>query len=126
MSHDFKQMATEQAKSKKNITFDRAKQALEEMKQQRLVINFNSLATYANISKAWLYRDPIIRTEVENLRNEMPIKQRSANLTKLIAKRDKEIAKLRREVDELEQINQKLRRQLEVVYGKLHEKQHHE
>lgn len=116
----FKEAVKVQAHKKTSVTIDRALQALEEMKAGNLVINFNSLANYAKISKAWLYRNPDIRKEILDLRSKTPIKKRSVNLPRMIAKKDSEINRLKKRISDLENKNKKLRVQLEIVYGELH------
>jgi hypothetical protein len=118
----FKEMVKIQAHKKTTATLDRTLQALSEMKANNLVINFNSLANYAKVTKAWLYRNADIRKEILGLRDQIPIKKRSTDLTRVIAKKGAEVDKLKQKIITLENINKKLREQLEVVYGELHKK----
>lgn len=118
----FKEIVKIQSHKKTTVTLERTLHALEEMKANNLVINFNSLANYAKISKAWLYRNADIRKEIVDLRSQMPIKKRTTDLTRIIAKKDAQIGKLKQKITELTNSNKRLKEQLEIIYGELHKK----
>jgi hypothetical protein len=118
----FQKMAVKQAEIKKTEATKRALAALEEMKIKKLVINFNSLANFANVSKAWLYRHPELREQIISAREQSEIPKRTTDPEKIIQKREIEIARLKFNLARLEKENKKLKAQLEVVYGELHKK----
>ena len=115
----FKETVKAQAHKKTVIALERALQALEEMKANNLVINFNSLANYAKVSKAWLYRNKNLRKEISDLR-EYNLNHRASNPACLLSLKDKEIALLKQKIIILEKEKKKLREQIEIVYGQLH------
>lgn len=117
----FQKMVSEHAKIKKKETSQRALVALEEMKAKKLVINFNSLANYAGISKAWLYRHPDLRAQVLAIREQAPVSSRAPDWDKLLKKKETEITQLKQKITSLEKANKELKVQLEIVYGELHQ-----
>ncbi len=56
------------AKSKREITLSKATKALYELQSTNQVITFAAVAKQANISVAWLYRQPNIRKQIEQSR----------------------------------------------------------
>jgi hypothetical protein len=46
----------------------RAREAIRHLDRQGLAITFATVATTAGVSRSLLYRDPILRTEIERLR----------------------------------------------------------
>lgn len=120
LHHDFKKLVSERARAKHSSTLERVLLALNEMKDNHLIINFNSLANYANVSKAWLYRNATIRKQIIDLRGVEESKKRSPDFTAALAKKDKEISVLQDQLTKLQKLNKKLKEQLEIVYGELH------
>lgn len=57
-------------KKKKKKTQNRVDEAIEVMIKECKKINFNSVSEKALVSKAYLYRDPIIRKKIEELRQQ--------------------------------------------------------
>ncbi len=103
------------AKSKREITLSKATKALYELQSTNQVVTFAAIAKHANISVAWLYRQPNIRKQVEQLR--------AKSLPSLIAHKKAEnalLCHLKTRVKTLENENKELRKQLEIVYGELY------
>lgn len=118
----FQKIASEHAEHKKQDATNRALLALEEMKAKGLVINFNSLANYANVSKAWLYRHPDIRQQVNAAREEYKTPKRTTDPAKILKRKEAEIETLKKKLAKLTCENKGLKQQLEVIYGELHNK----
>lgn len=117
----FQSIASEHAKLKKNDASQKAFSALEDMKAKGLIINFNSLANYSGVSKAWLYRNTEIKNKIIAIRENSSAK-RMTDPTKIIKKKEAEIAKLKKKLTQLEQVNKNLTVQLEVLYAELYQK----
>lgn len=58
------------AAQKAVVTASRVELAIEKMIKQGQEINFTSVAHSANVSTAYLYKQPAIRSRIENLRNQ--------------------------------------------------------
>lgn len=87
-------------------------------------INFNTVAEEAGVSKAWLYKETEVSERIKRLREQSSSKKPSARTTTSKvgdASKDALIATLKSRVRELESENNDLKKQLEVVYGKLHD-----
>lgn len=115
-------IATEHGQVKKENALKRALLGLNEMKENGLTINFNSLANYTKVSKAWLYRHPQIREAVLNIREQESIQKRTTDPKRILKKKDDELAKIKQKLSILEKENKQLKEQLEIVYGELHRK----
>ena len=87
------------------------------------VINFNSIAKEANVSKSWLYKEHDIRQRIESLRE----RQITANVVSKPKKSSRSeeilIKTLKRRVMELEKENKKLQNQIQKLYGDLYNKE---
>jgi Family of unknown function (DUF6262) len=119
-------MATDQpgplavaAARKHDATLSRAGTALRELDRAGSVINFQAVARAAGVSRQWLYQQPDLRREIEQLRDTsgtpgpaVPARERSteASLRQRIRSLLDENRRLRGESDEL-------RAELAVVYG---------
>ncbi len=103
------------AKSKREVTLSKATKALHELQSTSQVVTFSAVAKQANISVAWLYRQPSIRKQIEQLRTK--------SLASLITYKKSEntlLCHLKARVKKLEHENNELRKQLEIVYGELY------
>lgn len=116
----FLDIATEHGQAKKENALQRASLGLNEMKANGLTINFNSLANYTKVSKAWLYRHPQIRQAVLNIREQGSNQKRTPDPNKLLKKKIDELSKVKQKLSMLEKENKQLKEQLEIVYGELH------
>jgi predicted DNA-binding transcriptional regulator AlpA len=92
---------------------------LKEMQQQNDFINFSTVAKKAKVSQAWLYRQPPIRQQIETLRLQVPTKRSIPH--PVIAIKDNIIKQMKQRIKKLEAINTELKKQLEIVYGQLHQ-----
>ena len=88
------------------------------------MINFNTVVEKAGVSKAWLYRETDIADRIKRLRDKQANKepkayketQRASDASKSAL-----VTTLKARVKELESENRELKKQLEVVYGRLHD-----
>ncbi len=112
------------AASKKEATLKKTETAISELIKANDIINFNTVAEKAGVSKAWLYRETDIAGRIKRLRDQQANQepkayketQRASDASKSAL-----VTTLKARVKELESENRELKKQLEVVYGKLHE-----
>lgn len=112
------------AASKKEATLKKTQTAISELLKANDMINFNTVAEKAGVSKAWLYRETDIADRIKRLRDQQANKepkayketQRASDASKSAL-----VTTLKARVKELEVENRELKKQLEIVYGKLHD-----
>ncbi|CAA4766564.1 Transposase for transposon Tn554 [Staphylococcus aureus] len=109
------------AKQKSKKTREKVDKAISKFSIEGKVINFNSIAKEANVSKSWLYKEHDIRQE--SLRE----RQITANVVSKPKKSSRSeeilIKTLKRRVMELEKENKKLQNQIQKLYGDLYNKE---
>jgi len=120
------------ARAKSEATRGKVEKALREMTkpltkpdEKRPSINFKTVAEWAGVSQAWLYRpkNKDIADRIRELRNQqsqmpkvvIPPQERATDASK-----DALIVALRKRVKQQEEEIREMRRQLEVAYGLLH------
>src|SRR3954471_24201387 len=59
------------AQRKRDATIQRATAALAELAEQGAQISFQSVARRAGVSRQWLYDQPALRTQIEQLREQL-------------------------------------------------------
>jgi DNA repair exonuclease SbcCD ATPase subunit len=104
---------------------ERVEKALEKMIKQGQKITFSTVAQAANVSTAYLYKQPDLRSRIETLRDQQ--KQRSKpkqpppasdnSKTVIIQSLRTENKRLRAEIDELRKINESLTGRLYQLQG---------
>ena len=99
---------------------ERVEKAIIELQSAGLDVNFNRVATFAKVSKSWLYKDAIIKNKIETLRSN----DKNSKLSDivLLKKQREQIEKLQQKVNTLESMVQRQKKQLDVAYKKLLEK----
>lgn len=110
------------ARRRHELTRARAIQALRELDRTGTPITFDAVARHAGISRSWLYSQPDLRAEIQNLRDAtrrapataIPAVQRASDTSLL---RRLEAANERNR--QLTEENQRLRRQLAEALGHL-------
>jgi len=110
------------ARRRHELTRAKAIQALRELDRTGAPITFQTVARHADVSRSWLYSQPDIRTQIQNLRNAtqrapataVPAVQRASDTSLL---RRLETANQRNR--QLTEDNQRLRRQLAEALGQL-------
>jgi hypothetical protein len=96
----------------------RVEKVLSQLQNEKMPINFNTVAKQAKVSKTWLYTQADYRVQIEAYRGE--VQTRQMDLTKVVAKKDNEIKQLKNEILKLEKTLKGLKNQLEIVYGELY------
>jgi predicted DNA-binding transcriptional regulator AlpA len=61
-----------QAAHEAQATLGRARQALKRLDRSGAIINVNTVAQAASVSRSWIYRHPAVRAEIDNLRTTRP------------------------------------------------------
>jgi len=112
------------AKEKNRKTLSHVNKTLKEMIIRNEMITFSHVATQAQVSRSWLYKNNKIRMEIETTRalqeQKKPINsniKKNPNPTRIISKLEKQI-------EQLKEKNRKLTEQLEAIYGKIVENDH--
>uniref|UniRef100_B8HWN6 Transposase n=1 Tax=Cyanothece sp. (strain PCC 7425 / ATCC 29141) TaxID=395961 RepID=B8HWN6_CYAP4 len=106
------------AQRKREETFTRTDEAIKQLIRDRKPINFESVAEAANVTRAWIYKQPELRQRIETLRSqqaskkELPPQARASDASKTAM-----IATLREENKRLRAEIQRLKRDLESAYG---------
>ena len=112
------------AASKKEATVKKTEAAISALLKVSAVINFNTVAEKAGVSKAWLYREPAFADRIKRLRDQQAGNQPKAHKESERASEASNqalVTTLKARVKELESENRELKKQLEIVYGKLHD-----
>ena len=112
------------AASKKEATLKKTEAAISALLKSGTAINFNTVADKAGVSKAWLYREQAVADRIKRLRD-----QQSSNAPKAYKESERAsdaskaalVTTLKTRIKELENENKDLKKQLEVVYGRLHD-----
>ncbi|HHT7077468.1 TPA: DUF6262 family protein [Bacillus cereus] len=118
------------ASKKKKKTQYRVNEVIQLMIKDGQKINFNSVSEKALVSKAYLYREPLIRKRIEELRQQQEgihdlkkIKRNTSDASKdvIIETLKNKIKLLRQKVKTLEDENHQLKSQIKKDLGKLYE-----
>src|SRR6266567_8440641 len=112
------------AKKKAEATEQRAEAAITLLIKEQRPINFTTVAQTAGISTAWLYEHEAIKERIMHLRAQqtpkaqikIPPKEQASSASK-----NAMIAALQKRVKEQAAEIQKLKQQVEVAYGLLHQ-----
>ena len=116
---------TAHAKGRSEEKRKRVDEAITRLLQEQQAINFNSVAKTADVSKAYLYGQPLLRERIEALRQqemEQTVRERVARTAgKTDASKDLVILAKDRRIKELEAENRQLQRQLKVALGKAYD-----
>lgn len=110
---------TQAAAARHQRTVERAERALRELDQEGAAIGFQAVARRAGVSRQWLYTQPELRSEIEQLRDRAPEKGNG-----IPARQRATEASLRQRVETLRAENQRLREEsaslrteLALAYG---------
>lgn len=108
------------AKERREGTIRRAQDALRRLDKSGAPITFKTVAEIASVSRAWLYREPTLRAEIQRLRSNgtsrgamvVPSAQRASDesLGRRLELAADEIARLKTE-------NRQLREQIARLHG---------
>lgn len=113
------------AQSRKEHKYKGVEDTITTLLREQKLINFNTVAKAACVSKAYLYSQPDLRERIEALRQqtmEQMARERVTHSTgKTDASRDLVILAKDRRIKELEAENQKLQQQLKVALAKAYD-----
>jgi predicted RNase H-like nuclease (RuvC/YqgF family) len=90
------------------------------MQENNLPINIGTVAKLAGVSRTWIYNNPDLKKKIDRCRHKDDKIQRIVDLQQSVETRDRKIAHLKHRNQQQKAIIKKLRRQLEIVYGKLY------
>ena len=60
------------ARNRHQAALSRARTAIKDLDRSRQPVTFRAVAAAAGVSRAWLYRQPALRAEIEQLRAQAP------------------------------------------------------
>lgn len=110
------------AQRRHELTRAKAIRALRELDQAGSTITFEAVARHAEVSRSWLYSQPDLKDQIQQLRElanrtpsaPVPSRQRSTDSSIL-----HRLAIANERIRQLTEENQRLRRQLEQALGQL-------
>jgi hypothetical protein len=110
--------------SRKASTFQKVDEAIQRLIRASEIINFNSVASEAGVSKATLYNHKELRERIEGLRKQQTHSPTPKQIKREINDNNKDaiIASLQRKIKKLDCENKQLRNQLKVAYGDIYKK----
>lgn len=113
------------AQSRKEHKRKEVEKAITTLLREQKLINFNTVAKAAHVSKAYLYGQPDLRERIEALRLqgvEQRVREQATHpMGKTDASRDLVILAKDRRIKELEAENQKLKLQLKTALAKAYD-----
>ena len=110
------------AKKKSEEAYKRVDGALREMALNKEPINFNTVIKKANVSKGFVYQHEEIRQRIEKLRDSQKgIKPKQVKDKMTDNSKDILLAAKTKKIKELEEENKNLKKELEVLRGKLYD-----
>jgi len=114
------------AKKKSDEVRYKVEKTIPRLVLEGITVNFNVVSNEAGVSKSWLYSNEDIRRRIEEIRDKQkisPVKrikgvasERSEN------SKDNIITALKERIKELDSENKKLRKESEILYGKIYNK----
>jgi hypothetical protein len=108
------------AEAKSGATLAKVRNAIDEMKKNSTPITFQSVAKYANVSKAWLYGNAEIATQIRDNRDNKDVVRRMLDKDSVIAQKNKQIDVLKKRIAMMSSEIESLKQQLEAAYGELY------
>ncbi|PGN57409.1 MULTISPECIES: DUF6262 family protein [Bacillus cereus group] len=111
------------AKRKAN-THKKVDEAIKRLIEANEKINFNSVSSEADVSKATLYNNKSFRSRIETLRNQQSQVPTPKQVKREMNESNKDalIASLKRKNKKLEDENKQLREQMKVAYADVYKK----
>src|SRR4051794_33116193 len=117
---------TQAAATRHQHAVERAERALRALDAEGAAISFQAIALRAGVSRQWLYTQPTLRAEIEQLRDRAP-----ARTNAVPARQRATQASLRQRLDTLRAENQRLRdenaslkAELALAYGQQRQARH--
>jgi len=116
------------AQRKSQQAQQRVHQAIDQLLREQQIVNFNTVAKAANVTKSYLYAHQDVRERIEVLRTqqgqerlERQWAQRQQHQARTDKTKDVLLAAKDRRIKALEEENRKLKEELKVARGKLYE-----
>jgi hypothetical protein len=117
------------AQKKSQQTQQRVHQVIDQLLREQQIINFNTVAKAAKVTKSYLYAHRDVRERIEVLRTqqgqeriERQWAERQQHQSRTDRTKDVLLAAKDRRIKALEAENRKLKEDLKVAYGKLYER----
>lgn len=110
--------------NRKATTSHKVDEAIKRLIRANEKINFNSVASEADVSKTTLYNNKDFRSRIETLRNQQSQVHTPKQVKRVMNENNKDalIASLKRKNQKLEEENKQLREQLKVAYAEVYKK----
>lgn len=110
----------ENAKKKRQEAIARTDEAIQQLIRERRPINFKTVAEAADVSTAWLYKEPEIKTRIEKLRAQGTCKEKSvpAGQKASDASKNAQYQALKQRLQRVEAENRGLREHMEAIHGR--------
>ncbi|PSR24319.1 MAG: transposase [Sulfobacillus thermosulfidooxidans] len=107
------------ARRKSEATAKKVDEAIRELIKSQTVINFNTVAVTAGVSKSYLYKTPSVRDRIQTLRGQQHAVNSPQSLHREMsdASKDATIEMLREKNRRLHNENEQLRRQVRQLLG---------
>lgn len=110
----------EHAKLKTEKCYTKISAAISTMTKENIPINFNTVSSYAGVSKRFLYTHEEIKNTIIQLRNQEYIPNNYKSKQKMTdSSKDVIINSQKLKVQSLQQEITKLKEELKILYGKL-------
>jgi len=113
------------AKKKSDEVRNKVEKTIQRLILEGVIVNFNVVKNEAGVSKSWLYSNEDIRRRIEEIRdkqNVSPKRSKGASRERSEASKDNIITALKERIKELDSENKKLRKESEILYGKIYNK----
>lgn len=108
------------AQKKRQEALDRTDEAIKQLIKEGRAVNFKTVAEVAEVSTAWLYKEPEIKSRIEHLRQQgskkqklVPIQQKATDASK-----DAKYQALKQRLQQVEAENRGLRDHLAAIHGR--------
>ncbi|MES5938936.1 MULTISPECIES: DUF6262 family protein [unclassified Bacillus cereus group] len=110
--------------NRKANTYQKVDEAIKRLIKANEKINFNSVSSEADVSKATLYNNKDFRSRIETLRNQQSQVPTPKQVKREMNENNKDalIGSLKRKNQKLEEENKQLREKLKVAYADVYNK----
>lgn len=104
------------AKKKNQDAIFRVEAAINQMLDNKKIINFSTVSKIAKVSRTWLYKQPRFKEQIIKLNTNNSINKTTPKENKLHLYK-----KLKDRIIQLNNENIELKKQIEILYGKLYQ-----
>lgn len=110
------------AEEKTQVALEKVDKAIRNLSIRGEKVNFNSIVVESGVSKSFLYSNEEVKHRIEDIRLQQVNKEinQRAKTDKTSKSKDIIIMAVKKRIGELEEENKKLKKQLEVLRGKLY------